>query len=314
MKRVKKFLFITAVVLVLLFAGAIQAYAASGLTFAVDSNVTGEKGGQITVPIRVSNNPGFSAVGLELTYNSNALELVDVRSASSGMPLSQYYQRTTTPGTQWISLVNDGVSDYTGNDTVVNVIFNVTSSAAAGQSNINLRFTSSPDGTPGNAAGNIIYNSSTVSGSVNITDSAATPPPAAATPPPAAEETQQPTYVQPDYTYDDIPAYDDIPTFEDIPELSGGVTISSTGAPAGVALLPSDFVMNASGGFGAVPQTGVFNSYGTFALICVILAAVLWVCAYIIKKGRLQNNEENETNNIKPVFGGKPDTVSGGKR
>lgn len=149
-----------------------QVYAADNLAFTVGSNVNATRGGIVTVPITVSNNPGFAATGLIVTYDPNVLEITGVATPVASMPLNSQFALTSTPGTQWIHLVNTNLVDWKGNGIVVNMTFNVKSTAPVGTSSVTLAFTGSPDGTPANANGDIINTAEIVSGSVNITASA----------------------------------------------------------------------------------------------------------------------------------------------
>ena len=163
---------ILTVILFLLFVGIPVAVSASNeLTFAVDTNVSAEINGTVTIPIIVSNNPGFTAVGLVVMYDPNVLEIISVTAPVAAMPLSSQFALTTVPGTQWILLINDNLIDWQGNGVVANVMFNVKSDAPFGINAVNLAFTVIPDGTPGNMNGDILRTARTVSGSVNIIDS-----------------------------------------------------------------------------------------------------------------------------------------------
>jgi hypothetical protein len=142
--------------------------ATNGLTFTVGSNVSATRGGTVTVPVTVGNNPGFTAAGFVATYDTNVLEITGVTAPAAAMPLNSQFELTTTPGTQWISLVNTNIVDWSGNGVVVNMTFNVRSNATVGVSPISLAFTSAPDGTPGNANGDILRGARAVSGSVNV--------------------------------------------------------------------------------------------------------------------------------------------------
>jgi hypothetical protein len=166
----KKSLLLGALIFSLLFTSIsqIQLHASNGLTFSVDSIENATQGETITIPIHVSNNPGFNAVGLVLTYNPSVFEITGVTAPIVAMPLNSQFALTSVPGTQWIHLVNTSIVNWNGSGIVANVTFNVRANAAIGSSNIGLAFTNTPDGTPVNAGGNLINNSATVSRSIDI--------------------------------------------------------------------------------------------------------------------------------------------------
>ena len=148
-------------------------YAANGPTFSVGFNITAQRGGTITVPVTVSNNPGFTAVGLILTYDPDVLQITGVTAPVADMPLNSQFELTSVPGTQWIHFINSGLADWAGNGVVANIVFNIKPNAPTGTSPVSLAFTNLPDGRPGNIAGDILTGAATVSGSVNVTASAA---------------------------------------------------------------------------------------------------------------------------------------------
>ncbi|MCL2189456.1 MAG: cohesin domain-containing protein [Defluviitaleaceae bacterium] len=145
------------------------------LTFTVDSGIPATRNQIVTVPIRVSNNPGFVTTGLEITYNPAALQLTNVNAPVPAMPLNAQFSMSTTPGIQWIPLLNTSLTNWHGNEVVVNLTFMVRATAPLGSSSITLSFTSAPDGMPGNAAGQILSSATTVSGSVIISGEAIQP-------------------------------------------------------------------------------------------------------------------------------------------
>lgn len=157
------------VLLCLILAGMpTQLYAADGLTFSVGSISDAAGGETITAPLMVSNNPGFTAVGLLVMYDPSVLEITNVDAPVSSMPLNSQFTLTSIPGMQWIHLVNTDLVDWNGNGTIVNLRFNVNPTAAAGASAITLAFTNAPDGTPTNASGSILADALVFSGSIQI--------------------------------------------------------------------------------------------------------------------------------------------------
>lgn len=150
----------------------IGVYAANAPDFSLAPNLTAEPGETITVPITVSNNPGFTTVGLVVTYDPAVLQIANVTAPEAAMPLSPQFLLATGQDTQWIRLVNPQTQDWSGDGVVANVTFNVSPTANPSTSNISLTFTSSPDGSPGNAVGAVFQDARVVSGSVIIVDSA----------------------------------------------------------------------------------------------------------------------------------------------
>jgi len=159
----------------------LYASANEGPTFSVGSNVQATRGGTVTVPISVSNNPGFTVAGLVITYDPGVIQVTGVTAPVSEMPLNTQFALTTSQGTQWIPLLNSSLTDWNGSGTVVNITFSVSSTAALDTSNITIAFIGSPDGTPANADGDVLRGSTVVSGSVNVVDNGSsiinTPPP-----------------------------------------------------------------------------------------------------------------------------------------
>ena len=130
----KKILTIMMTLIFLITTGG-EVYASDGnLTFTADSNMTATRGETVKIPITVSNNSGFTAVGLIVTYNSNVLEITGVTAPIAAMPLSSQFALTTTPGTQWILLVNTNLVNWSGNGVVANITFNVKSTSPIGLS------------------------------------------------------------------------------------------------------------------------------------------------------------------------------------
>jgi len=147
----------------------------TGLTFTVGT-VTAARGSTATVPISVTGNGttlGFSAVGFVVTYNAAHLDLTRVDSAVSQLPLNNW-QLTTTPGSQWVSLVNPNAPvTYTGNDNIANLTFTVKADAPLTESSITITFTPPPRfGAPSStssSATNGVLEATLAPGGVNIT-------------------------------------------------------------------------------------------------------------------------------------------------
>jgi hypothetical protein len=162
----KRFLAL-AVALLIAFSFPVHVYSSSGFSFYVGSLGSVRRGDSITVPINVSSNPGFTAVGLVLNYNPSVLTITGVTAANSAMPLNTQFALTSTAGTQWISMLNQGLANWNGNGTVANVTFNVNSNAPAGTSSLTLTFTTTPNGAPADSAGTIL-SANVIAGNVNV--------------------------------------------------------------------------------------------------------------------------------------------------
>jgi len=154
-------------------ATPLQASALAGPTFTVGLNVQAQRGGTVTVPITVSNNPGFAAVGFVLSFNPNDLTLTRVEPTRPELPLNTNFALSSVQGNQWISLINEqNPSDFKGNNVVIaNLYFNVKSTAAIGSTSVNLAFTTAPDGIPANFNGEVLNETPIPTpGSVSIRD------------------------------------------------------------------------------------------------------------------------------------------------
>ena len=267
------------IVMAFLPARASAAYEYTGPTFTAGSNIEAERGATVTVPITVSNNPGFAAAALVVSYDPDALQITGVTAPVPSMPLNDYFALTTSPGTQWISLINPSGSDWGGSGTVANVTFSVRPNAPTGYSYIGLGFTSAPDGTPGNSAGNLLLNSATVSGSVII---AAEYAPSYAAPAAAAYE---PTYASGGQAY---PQYDAGSDFIGAP---ASLPNASDGDPS--VTEPSEptrlTAPDANQDYGAVPQTGVADMLALSIMLGMGLAASAALWARIIRKKRAED-------------------------
>jgi preprotein translocase subunit SecG len=237
-----------------------QVYASDDLTFSIYPQVTAAQGDNITVPIIVSNNPGFAAAGLLISYDPNVLEKQAVNSIVPEMPLnSQFRLMDDSPGTQWIHLINPGSSDWAGNGTVVNMIFRVKTNAPIGVTIISMRFTNSPDGTPSNANGDILSGSVAASGWLNI--NAASQSQQQQTPIPPPPQPQEPDDWFIGYPY---PVDGDSSTGGDQSE---DTTSGNTGEQP----------------FGVVPQTGVNGITMLLAAMCLTLAALVFLSVFVLR-------------------------------
>ena len=101
----------------------------------------------ISVPVNVSNNPGFSAVVLSISYSRSQLELVRVETAPQ-FRTTTFEPSATNP--QLITIVNeDNPSEFTASSgTIASLVFNVLPTASPGVVNITYQVPSAPDGSP----------------------------------------------------------------------------------------------------------------------------------------------------------------------
>jgi len=281
----------------------------SGPAFAVVQYAVAEKGGVATVPIYVSNNPGFAAVGLSVAYDPAVLQITGVTAPVADMPLNAQFAMTALPGTQWVSLVNPNGMDWGGDGVVANLIFRVASDAPDGISHIGLSFTGMPDGTPGNANGDVLVNASAVSGGINVMAAYTGPYVPAQTSPTQQAPTQATQSMTNNnlesgqYNYDDINremATDAEPAAEDAGLEFIGIpanlpnTSETSQEDGNIESIENDAMQTgqsntatATQGYGTVPQTGVPDILALIAAFCIsgIASAMLWVRA-MRKKGK----------------------------
>jgi len=302
---VKKGIVFIALALLVAALLPLRASASGELTFAVGSAGALTRGSTITIPVVVSNNPGFTAVGFILTYDPAVLEITGVTSLATQMPLNAQFALTTTPRTQWIHMVNTGLANWSGNGPLLNISFTVLETAPLGASTLGLSFTTAPNGTPGNADGVILHEAITVGGSVtvvepspvtetaptipmNVTQPTPTPTP---TPIPTASPEATPT---PPAVQDTIPAASPSP-LPDAPEPTPtpppavmqsvfiGQTYTSLAQEAAATNPTSP---NTTANFGVVPQTGVPGITATLVALAINLSASLGLWGYVIYRNR----------------------------
>ncbi|MDR1690177.1 MAG: hypothetical protein LBS21_16465 [Clostridiales bacterium] len=167
MRRITAYLL--SLVLLLIFPVKLGATEPEEFTFSAAENVRANRGETITVPVSVSGNTGFAAVGFTVTYNTNVLEIIRVEQASD-LPLNPEFALTTVPGSQIVHLVNAQTGgDWFGSGTIFNITFSVKPDAPLGESIIGLSYTSVPDGKPAKADGSIA-DAALISGRVIITE------------------------------------------------------------------------------------------------------------------------------------------------
>ena len=134
-------------------------------TFTV-GNTTAPRNGTATVPIRVSNNPGFAAVGLTVRYDPNLLQLTGATGpvVEMGIP---YFALSDNPGEQILLLINPQGDDWNGNGTVANLTFNVIS-PTEDTTDITIEFNQAHNGWPTTTDGIRLYDTTTQPGRVTI--------------------------------------------------------------------------------------------------------------------------------------------------
>ena len=256
----------TIITFTLLFVMQFQAYAAVGWpTYTVESNVSAERGDTITVPITVSNNPGFTSVGFIVRYNRDVLDIVSVTHVTASMPLNSQFALTSTPGSQWIHLINTNLTDWSGNGVVVYITFKVKPNAAVGSSPVSLSFTGTPDGTPANSSGTILRDARIVSGSVYVSDASSE-----SISPPSDNYYPEATYSQ---------------------ETTGGKSIAEgtgTSTPEPVfEATPESEPKKSTSQDGWLPQTG--QLYWPIPILAVFAVLTLIPCSLLLRK------KKNET-------------------
>jgi hypothetical protein len=278
----------------------IQLYAADGLAFSLSYIGNVSRGETITIPINVSNNPGFSGVGLEMIYDPNVLEIRVVAAPVAAMPLNSQFALTSSPGIQWISLVNTIPENWHGNGIAANVTFYVKPTAAFGTSVINLKFTHSPDGTPINADEIKITDAVTISASINVVDNFRpnTYPdnqqdpyqpverPVSRTTNPSDNENEINNNFEP-YEYHP-PPNDNIDYGSFIGTQHVPAANDSVYEPNSPQTNNTDNT-NRTSDFGVVPQTNVLDITGWIITLCVsIFALSALLCVYVFRQKQLK--------------------------
>jgi hypothetical protein len=320
-----KKIFATAVLItvcIYMTGSPVSLHAAGGFTFSLGS-AEATPGETVTIPISVENNLGFAAVGLVVTYDPAALEIVRVTDIVPDMALNSQFALTTIPGVQWIHLVNTQLSDWRGDGTVAYITFNVQLAASVGSSTIRLTFTETPDGTPINANGNTLKGTvRTLGTTVNIKDASpapnllSNPSPAptprvtssAANPTPTTGATASaPAVSAPepsDVTGSSITLADDydlenpqllsdtyepeiVPFFEDVNQnafIGAQYNVEETSPEPAVA-----GVYNVAN-FGRVPQTGIRGIAFFAAASCVLFLTACVMGIWLLRNGHTRRN------------------------
>ena len=287
----KLFIVVVSLTVLILAWTPVQASAAAGLTFTVSSNADVSRGETVSVPITVSNNTGFMAVGFAVTYDPNVLEIIGFIAPMGDMPLNTQTEMTATPGNQWLSLINTNFADWSGNGTVVNIFFNVKSTAPAGASPIFLAFTSTPDGAPVSISGDIFSEATTVSGSVNVardvnsrdinnngTDNSSSRV--------VNDNSDDPGNESGSSSNSDPRSDSGLiePVIDDGGFIGAPYTEDRNGSEVARTTTSRSGETNSGSDFGRPPRTGVPDMTGQVAIVCVLLASSVALAAYILRR------------------------------
>jgi hypothetical protein len=99
-------------------------------TFTVGSVEEAKPGDTVTVPVGITNNPGFAGLETTITYDSDALELTDLTRVAGPDGF--------TPNVSKNFLMLDAMDNYTEDGTLFNAVFTVKDGAAAGTYEVGL--------------------------------------------------------------------------------------------------------------------------------------------------------------------------------
>ncbi len=131
MKKNPKSIRITALIVmmtVLMVSFAYPAYASDMLTLKGDT-VTAEAGDTVELTISLIDNPGFIAMNIYYTYDTDQLTLVSAQNRASGLTFT--HDKTSV----W-----DGLSNYTKKGALVTLTFRIADTAEAGSYEIKIHF------------------------------------------------------------------------------------------------------------------------------------------------------------------------------
>ena len=241
-------------------------------TFYVSSNLEVEQGGTITVPVSVSDNPGFAATTLMLQYDPYVLQIVNVNHVAEAMPLSPQFALSRTPGEQWMPFLNPNLVDWSQEGVIANVTFQVNPNAPVGLTSMSLGFTAVPDGTPANSGGQVLHGAATVPGNVLISapladDTDVEPP-----------EDEDTLINDPPQDVRSEPEPDHAGRFIGMPHVRDDVGVPVVSAAV----------------FGPVPQTGVqgIAGYVIAMIACFIGSALLWILILCAKFRNRKNGKQ----------------------
>jgi hypothetical protein len=96
-------------------------------------------GTTVSLPITVTNNPGFAAFSVNVTYDSSKLTLTGVTSGIAGSAFPNQFLLTTTPGNQRLLFANDGgATDFTQNGVIGYLNFTVAAGAPIGDTAVGI--------------------------------------------------------------------------------------------------------------------------------------------------------------------------------
>ncbi len=105
--------------------------------------VTGGTGDTVSVPITLSNNTGFSNLGIEVGYDNSVLTLKNVVSNQTGATYTAAQNISTNP----YSMGWDSTSNNTFNGTIATLEFEIAAGAASGNYPITISFYKGRDGS-----------------------------------------------------------------------------------------------------------------------------------------------------------------------
>ena len=154
-KLINVFLILT----LLLVVNNIDVYAAE-LTITPENVSTYNKGGNIRIPITISNNPGVCSLGFDVKYDSSAMTLLSVENGNifelSDMTEGDFEKNPYTISYERLSNVsNDGILIYLN--------FKIKDTAANGKYNIELSQGRGGASNIDEAEFDVVYNTSSVS-------------------------------------------------------------------------------------------------------------------------------------------------------
>jgi len=132
----------------------VQALANTEMTvFETPESVSVERGRRLEIPVTVSGNPGFAAVGFEVRFNRNHLRMTgaDVRRDGVDPPRDKLRPNNTEfiGSPQWITLIDvRNLDDWTGEGLLMTLAFEVIAPVGVDATDVSLSFTNHPSGRP----------------------------------------------------------------------------------------------------------------------------------------------------------------------
>lgn len=99
-------------------------------------SVSGKAGDTVTVPVKLSSNPGITAFVMNFKYDPAVLTYSSYKDGD----IIPGIMVNPTDGT--IGILGDADNDFTNNGTIINLVFKINKDAGAGQSDITLKVNS----------------------------------------------------------------------------------------------------------------------------------------------------------------------------